>query len=844
MKKMVIKCAIIIIVFFSALFVVGSIMNKGNSDMTMEMSKASYPVISVKYAGQIINAMHGYSEAMEVSHMRENITPLSTGRKVSMVIDTYNRGIRNIAFEVRSVDGNRLIENTQVEDYETTDNGIELSFGLKDLIENNQEYALIVILTLDDGTDVRYYTRVINPEEYYTSDKLDYVVEFSRKTFNKEAAKDLVKYLESNAEGDNSTFGNVNIHSSFYQVTWGNLDVTRETQPEITIKELAKQTGSFVLDYYVSVQEGTEQVYYKVKEYYRVRYTAERIYLLDFERSMDQVYEETGDVYTKNKIMMGITSRESSLVESDGGNVVAFVTGNRLYSYNMVDNKMAYLFGFYDKDNMDARTLYDKHNIRILNVDEAGNVTFLVYGYMNRGRHEGEVGISAYFYDSMVNTVEEMVYIPSNSSEEILMTEVEQLAYINRNSLLYLMEDNQIYGIHAMNRTCEVIAGNLAEGSYKVSDSNKMIVWQDSGSAYEGQELVLMNLNTGNQKSIRAGSDEVIAPIGFMGEDLIYGIAKKDDIMMDYTGNIIFPMYCIKIENEVEGVLMVYEQSNVYITAGEVSENQILLSRVEKDEDGQYIEIKDDQIMNAEIPSANKNSIETVVTEKYEKLTQIALKSEIDAAAMKHLTPKEVLFEGGRNIRLSEGEALTERYYVYGKYGIDGIFMDEGRAVNLAYDISGTVINETGSCVWLKGNRNQKNQIMAISGEQETEEKNSLTICLDTMMAYEGVIRNSEYMLNRGDSVMSILEENLEEAQVLDLTGCSLDAVLYYVNQDIPVLVMMQDGTAVLLIGFNEMNTVVMNPETGTVYKVGMNDSKEWFEQNGNCFITYIPNEK
>ena len=395
-----------------------------------------------------------------------------------------------------------------------------------------------------------------------------------------------------------------------------------------------------------------------------------------------------------------------------------------------------------------------------------------------------------------------------------------------------------------MNRTCEVIAGNLAEGSYKVSDSNKMIVWQDSGSAYEGQELVLMNLNTGNQKSIRAGSDEVIAPIGFMGEDLIYGIAKKDDIMMDYTGNIIFPMYCIKIENEVEGVLMVYEQSNVYITAGEVSENQILLSRVEKDEDGQYIEIKDDQIMNAEIPSANKNSIETVVTEKYEKLTQIALKSEIDAAAMKHLTPKEVLFEGGRNIRLSEGEALTERYYVYGKYGIDGIFMDEGRAVNLAYDISGTVINETGSCVWLKGNRNQKNQIMAISGEQETEEKNSLTICLDTMMAYEGVIRNSEYMLNRGDSVMSILEENLEEAQVLDLTGCSLDAVLYYVNQDIPVLVMMQDGTAVLLIGFNEMNTVVMNPETGTVYKVGMNDSKEWFEQNGNCFITYIPNEK
>ena len=77
---------------------------------------------------------------------------------------------------------------------------------------------------------------------------------------------------------------------------------------------------------------------------------------------------------------------------------------------------------------------------------------------------------------------------------------------------------------------------------------------------------------------------------------------------------------------------------------------------------------------------------------------------------------------------------------------------------------------------------------------------------------------------------------------MLDLTGCTLDAVLYYVNQDIPVLALLRDGSAVLLVGFNEKNTVIMNPETGTVYKMGMNDSREWFEQNGNCFLTYIRN--
>ena len=70
---------------------------------------------------------------------------------------------------------------------------------------------------------------------------------------------------------------------------------------------------------------------------------------------------------------------------------------------------------------MDARTLYDGHKIKILNVDEGGNVIFLVYGYMNRGRHEGQVGISVYYYDSTVNTVEEMAYIPCSHSQAILM---------------------------------------------------------------------------------------------------------------------------------------------------------------------------------------------------------------------------------------------------------------------------------------------------------------------------------------------------------------------------------------------------------------------------------------
>ena len=73
-----------------------------------------------------------------------------------------------------------------------------------------------------------------------------------------------------------------------------------------------------------------------------------------------------------------------------------------------------------------------------------------------------------------------------------------------------------------------------------------------------------------------------------------------------------------------------------------------------------------------------------------------------------------------------------------------------------------------------------------------------------------------------------------EGYEILDLSGCSLDAVLYYVNRDIPVMAILNDRSAVLIVGFNELNTVIMDPSTGTIYKKGINDSTDWFNANGN----------
>ncbi len=107
------------------------------------------------------------------------------------------------------------------------------------------------------------------------------------------------------------------------------------------------------------------------------------------------------------------------------------------------------------------------------------------------------------------------------------------------------------------------------------------------------------------------------------------------------------------------------------------------------------------------------------------------------------------------------------------------------------------------------------------------------------MLGYEGVVRNTQYHLGRGDTIRDILQESLPDAAILDLAGCSLDAVLYYVNQDIPVLALVGDG-AVLLVGFNEIEVGIMDPSTGTIYTMKNSEAAAWFEESGNQFITYL----
>ena len=586
MKKTIIRIAVCVVVFLASALIIGSIMNQGHNNMTMEMAPATLPMITMESGGVACNELHGNTVEMDVAYQKDCITLLGEGRQANFTVDTFGREITGISTEVRSIDGSRLIENSEVTGWKANGKSFSVSLTLKDLIDTNTQYSLTLILELEGEQKVYYYTTILWNDDVHISEILEFATDFHGKLYDKEMAKELTKYLESNSKlTDNGTFHKVNIHSSFQQITWGSLEPVQEDAASIRLTQISGNVASLLMDFVVSTGEGKNKIYYNVEEYYRVRYTSERMYLLDYERTMTQI-PDTTRMYANDKILLGITDENVDMMESADGNTVVFSDMGQLLSYNAATNGLTVIFSFYGKDNADRRTLYDNHGIKILDVDEGGNVKFAVYGYMNRGRHEGETGIQIISYDNSLNTIEEEVYIPYSKSYAVLKDEMEQLLYRNRQQHVYFFLENGVYDVDLENRSAEQLVSIRQDDSLQVSENHEIIVWQEGDDINHSNQLNVRNLNTGEQTVIRAEDGEAIRPLGFMGEDIIYGVARESDIRTENSGQIFYPMYKVCISNSSGDNLKEYGQDGIYIVDCAIEGNQITLSRIQRSENG------------------------------------------------------------------------------------------------------------------------------------------------------------------------------------------------------------------------------------------------------------------
>lgn len=868
MKKYLTMAGVFFSIFLISLFVASKVMNKGQTDLTRVMPKASLPVVYLNLNDEYINPLHGYTTVMEGNYLRESITPLQGNREIRFRVDLYDAVIAGMGYEVRSMDMNRLIEDSPVSESYMEDDYMYGTIALKDLIDEDTEYMLVIKLTTSSGEIIRYYARIINRAELGIGEKIAFVRDFSERTLDKEAALELKQYMESNSKGDNSSYAYVNINSSFNQLTWGDLEPRVLTGKSLQILEIDGISASIMLKYQVEVAGEV----HNVSEYFRIRKGDKRMHLMEYERIMNQVFDEEKNVVVNGKILHGILNEKPQMIESETGSRLCFVQQSQLYAYTPETGVLSKVFAFCDKENDDARTKYLAHNIKPLSIDESGNIYFLVYGYMNRGIHEGEVGAVLYYYDYAFSTIEEQFFLPYSKSYQILEQEIDSLCYINARDDFFVLMNGSIYSIEAKNHYVHSIQGNISDERFVSSLDRSVIAWQPGETLTEYNEIKLLALNWTDPLSISAPNNCIVLPLGFIDRDLVYGMAQISDFTTDETGRTVTPMYSVRIQDISGRILKEYSYPNIYVTDVEITDNQILMNRMTKDmETGEFIPLNQDQIMNNEVTSNMKNKYTGVVTEDYETIYQTVLRKEPSTKNPKLVNPKEVVFDLSREILLEDNDSL-KRYYVYAKNDIDRICIDAADAVVSAYNDAGVVVNANQKYIWESENRKSSYQISKAQvpaaqndtyiidnsvensesdeGEEEifggdevyaTGQKTQRIygLCLDVMLQCQDVYKNTVKLAGES-SVREILEDNLPNMDVLDLTGCDLSAVLYYVSRGNPVMVLCPNKEAVVIVGYDSKNTILYNPMDGTIAKRGMYDSRAWFESNGNKYITYI----
>ena len=833
MKEKVKRAGILTFVFLIAVIVFSFLTNQGNADMTADMGGATLPRIQIVSGEYEINPLVGYVSEMNVGKMRSTITPVDFQSGIALRIEEGVLPIKALTYEVCSSDGKEILYKEKRkeigEEASLTFPGLELA-----------DWEAILKLTLHtEKQDIYYYTRICTKEGTDSDACLAFAERFHNMTFGKENTESIAAYLENGTEDDETeNLQKVTIHSDAEHLTWGELRPQIKGEVSRSIKEISGNYMTIVYDYEVECAgEQDETEVYQIREYLKVRYAEGTEYLLDYERTMEQELDASGNVLDNNGILLGIAKEELPYMANEAGTIVSFVQAGELWNYNQSQDALSLVFSFADSEGYDIRNLYKEHEIQIVSVNEQGDTTFKVIGYMNRGEHEGEVGTAIYFFDIEKNFVEEKAFIPDNISSEILLKEQEQLVYYNeQQEVLYAMKEGTLYKVDLEKGKKEALVENLEKDQYVSSKDGRLLAYQTVSSLENAEEVKVLDFVTGKERTVTCSSGEFIRPLGFISEDFVYGIGRKEDAGAFVTGEHVCPMYKLEIRDTDNEVVKTYQADQVYVTGVTVEEKMLILDRVVKNESVYTAVAKDYITSNEEVEKSNI-SVETYTSDEKERQVRIKYESGISDKKPKLLKPKQVLFENPVLIPFEE-EGEAEVFYTYGKGKLLGIYASAADAIRQANENQGLVVSESQKYVWERGNRSLVYDIAGVDLSLY-QEGNTLAAALNRLFAYEGKTVDAAGEMAAGKKPIEILQEQFL-GNVLDLHGCSPEELCYILGKGTPIIAMTDLNNAVLLIGYNDSMITYVKPDTGEKVSVPYEELEALTVASGNTYLGYL----
>ena len=808
-KRKLKDAGILVLIFMIAVIGFSLYTNKGNDNVTADMGSATFPQISFTYNGFVINNLSGYAKEMNIPAMRDTVTPV-TGQRLDGTIEAYDNKIDDARYIIYSLDGREKLKEGKLD---RQGDGFAVDLEGVGIAE---ERVLELILSTGKDRSVRFYTRIADAANVSMAESLDYIRNFHEKAMGKVEGAGVGVAIEPDETMDNTDFRHVTINSNYDHVSWGALEPMVEKGERWNIKEISGDSVSVQLEYRVRCKgEENESDVYQVKEFFRVNHIAgaQKTYLLDYDRTMEQIFDPSKHVLNERGIVLGIVPQNVPCMVSGDGTAVSFVAANELWNYNRDADEISQVFSFADVENSDVRNMGSDYSIKLLKIDKKGNTIFAVCGYMSRGVHEGEVGVAVYYYDAGKNSVEEKVFVSSSRSYGNAVLELGRMVYysLDRN-MLYVMLDGTLYEYDVKWGISEPLAEELENTQYVISGDGSMAAWQDGGELNAASRIVILDFESGDERTVECGEGECIRPLGFVKKDFVYGIARTEDTGRTVSGETTVPMYKIEILNSKNQVVKTYQVDGLYVLDAVFDDNMITLNRAVKEGDS-YTGTAPDYITNNEEKEKSNIYTEVYVTDLKETQVRLAFEDGIRDKSPKILRPKQIAANSPKTASFDESSD-SGRFFVYGYGELRGIFDKAGEAIRSANEDRGVVVDANQTCIWARGSKRQQHMVV---GKEEA-------------------IRSMEDRLKKKDAPIDIVKE-LNDGRYLDLSGCSTGDLLYLLDQNIPVIGMLDAQNAVILIGYYENSVTYINVESGEQLVAPVEMIDQMTSGSGNIYI-------
>ena len=768
------------------------------------MTSASLPTVEFTFADQDINLLHGYTQEMDIHYIRRNIYVLQDTYDVPMKVNLYGCSISNVAYQLVDADSDNLMQKVDSAEFTAADDILSCTLKIDNMIEDSKEYILDISLTDSDSRVIHYYTRIIKDTTSPLAEQIALAKRFNTAVYNVNSGDSeefITSMLATNYwYNDNTDFSDMTLYSSLSGITWGTMKMSMTSDPSVEVLDIDGEIAHLLFTYVASRVEGETTEYYNVSEYFRLRLTDSYAYVLDYDRTADEIFdpEEEGIIGTKSAKLGIISDKDINMMCNRAETLSCFVANNTLWAMETDTKTLKKIFTFSTGVD-DERGNYDQHDIRIIKVSDEGDIQFIVYGYMNAGLHEGRVGIGMYTYHADSQEVEEEIFVPSDLTYEILKNSVGDLFYLNSSNNLYVMMDKYLYRLNLDSDEVELIADTLEDGTYLIHSDGHIIAWQAGGSVNGASSINVLNMETENSYEVNAAAGCSIKVLGFLNEELVYGQGTAGNVYEDESGDEYLLMDDMYVVDENLQVQTQVAAGNGYYVGALDEYNRVVLHKVVEDEGG-YVSSDDYTLFANEIDAyPEMESLSEYEEVKRTVYYAVFADSTTSAGELTINEKAKVLFTDEKTVDIMEMLEDSGRYYVYAKGHVVSIEDNPADAIQLAYDQRGVVLKADGSLFYKRGIIPNSVELSSITFEK----------------ALENIARN----------------------KLINVTGITLTEAMYYTASKIPI-VWEWDDQSYIFFGYDGSDNITMyNVATNEKVVLTWDYLNDIFQTTGHVYV-------